>query len=258
MSGTSKSSTLLSVLIHLLAIALILIATSVRQHPFTPLVPARDSVIYLPPIAAHGKGGGGGGFHSNAPASEGHPPKPARRMILPPLVSIQERQPQLAVEPTVLAPVDTPLPKYEFPQIGSPNGVDEPPSNGRGARGGFGEGDNGGIGDRRGPGIGDGPGGPGGGGSNDPNRFKPPVVIVQHEPEYSQDARKAKLQGSVLLKIVVSASGQVTDIQVLRPLGMGLDDRAIEAVRQWKFRPATLDGKPVAATATVDVSFRLL
>lgn len=66
------------------------------------------------------------------------------------------------------------------------------------------------------------------------------------------------MQGTVVLSIVVTASGQVTGVRVVHSLGLGLDERAIEAVRQWKFRAATVDGRPVATQAVVEVSFRLL
>ena len=85
-----------------------------------------------------------------------------------------------------------------------------------------------------------------------------PVALSRKDPEYSEEARKAKLQGTVELSIEISASGQVTNMRVLRSLGLGLDERAMEAVRQWKFRAGTVDGKPVATRAVVEVNFRLL
>jgi periplasmic protein TonB len=75
--------------------------------------------------------------------------------------------------------------------------------------------------------------------------------------EFSEQTRQAKYQGSVVLMATVSASGKVVDVKVLSRLGMGLDEKAIEAVRRWKFKPATKDGKPVAVQVAVDVAFRL-
>jgi len=86
----------------------------------------------------------------------------------------------------------------------------------------------------------------------------PPVVIYKKEPEYSEEARKAKYQGTVVLYVDLDASGQVTKVTVNRSLGLGLDQKAVEAVSQWQFKPGMQAGKPVAMRAQVEVSFRLL
>jgi len=86
----------------------------------------------------------------------------------------------------------------------------------------------------------------------------PPRVLHQVDPEYSEEARKAKYGGTVLLRLVVDATGHVRDVQVVRSLGLGLDEKAIEAVNKWKFQPGTKNGVPVAVMATVEVNFRLL
>jgi TonB family protein len=86
----------------------------------------------------------------------------------------------------------------------------------------------------------------------------PPQLIYKKEPEYSEEARKAKYQGTALLLVDVDASGHVTGTKVIRSLGLGLDEKAVEAVRQWRFRPGMKDGKPVAVQAEVEVNFRLL
>lgn len=85
-----------------------------------------------------------------------------------------------------------------------------------------------------------------------------PILISKVEPEYSEAARKAKYQGTVTLNVEVSAAGQVTSARVVKSLGLGLDEKAIDAVKQWKFRPAMKDGQPVAAQAQAQLSFRLL
>jgi TonB family protein len=85
-----------------------------------------------------------------------------------------------------------------------------------------------------------------------------PQPIFTPEPEYSEEARKAKLGGIVLLSLVVDASGRPVDIHVIRSLGLGLDEKAIEAVKRWVFAPGKKDGKPVAVRASAEVSFRLL
>ena len=83
-------------------------------------------------------------------------------------------------------------------------------------------------------------------------------MIFKIEPEYSEEARKAKFQGSVLLSIIVDASGKPRDVRVIRTCGLGLDEKAVEAVMKWRFRPGLKDGKAVPVAATVEVNFRLL
>lgn len=85
-----------------------------------------------------------------------------------------------------------------------------------------------------------------------------PSVIYKRNPGYTEEARRAKLSGSVTLKLVVDKEGMPEDIQVVQSLGMGLDEKAIEAVRQWRFRPGQKDGKPVNEIVRVQVNFKLL
>jgi TonB family protein len=85
-----------------------------------------------------------------------------------------------------------------------------------------------------------------------------PVPLYKPDPEYSEEARKAKYSGTVVLSITVDATGKPRDIKVIRSLGLGLDEKAIEAVTKWKFRPGYKNGQPVAVTASIEVNFRLL
>jgi TonB family protein len=103
-------------------------------------------------------------------------------------------------------------------------------------------------------------GGTGGGGVDNSTAAdgSVPTLIYAPEPEYSEEARKAKFQGTVTLTVEVDASGQVTNTSVVRSLGLGLDQKALEAVQQWKFRPGMRDGKPASVQVQVDVNFRLL
>jgi TonB family protein len=84
-----------------------------------------------------------------------------------------------------------------------------------------------------------------------------PRAIYDPEPEYSEEGRKARYQGTVLLQVVVGVDGRTRDVRVARSLGMGLDEKALEAVRQWRFDPATQDGQPVAVLVNIEVNFRL-
>jgi protein TonB len=87
---------------------------------------------------------------------------------------------------------------------------------------------------------------------------KAPVAIVKPEPQYTEEAKQAGLEGEVWLSIVVDTEGVPTRIVVTRPLGLGLDEQAILAVSQWRFRPAEKDGVPVPVKATIAVNFKLL
>jgi protein TonB len=84
-----------------------------------------------------------------------------------------------------------------------------------------------------------------------------PKALYAPDPEYSEEARKAKYQGTVVLWMVVGADGRAAQIRIQRSLGMGLDEKAIEAVRQWKFEPAKLNGQAVPVQINVEVNFRL-
>jgi TonB family protein len=86
----------------------------------------------------------------------------------------------------------------------------------------------------------------------------PPVVILKVEPQYTEEARQAKFKGTVVLYVEVTPDGRATNIKVQRSLGMGLDEKAVEAVSQWRFRPGMKDGKPVTVGATLEVNFRPL
>jgi TonB family protein len=90
------------------------------------------------------------------------------------------------------------------------------------------------------------------------NGVAPPVVILKVEPQYTEEARRAKLAGTVVLGVVVDPDGVARTMYVQHALGMGLDQKAMEAVQRWRFRPGMKDGKPVAVQATVEVNFRPL
>ena len=147
------------------------------------------------------------------------------------------------------------MPNFGDPKSAVPMG---PPSNGTGAGGGIGSGSGGGIGSGEGPGLGPGRGGGTGGGVfRVGGGVSAPKALFTPDPEYSEEARKAKYQGTVVLWLVVGADGHPRDVKVARTLGMGLDQKAIEAVRNWKFEPAMKDGRPVAVQINVEVNFRL-
>jgi TonB family protein len=163
------------------------------------------------------------------------------------------------MDPSILAPPDVALPNVNMNQYGDPLAKLGPPSNGPGSGGGIGSGHGGGIGSGSGGGLGPGSdGGFGGGVYKVGNGTTAPVVLYKKEPEYSEEARKAKYQGTVVLYIEVDPSGRAVNPRVLRSLGLGLDEKAMEAVKQWKFKPGYRDGKPVTVAAQIEVNFRLL
>jgi TonB family protein len=163
------------------------------------------------------------------------------------------------MEATIVAPPDIALPQVDLSQYGDPLARIGPPSNGPGSGGGIGSGKGGGVGNGAGAGVGPGSGGGFGGGVfRIGGGVTAPALVFKKEPEYSEEARKAKYQGTVILYVEVDPSGHATNIRVQRSLGLGLDEKAIEAVRQWKFKPGYKDGRPVTVAATIEVNFRLL
>jgi len=226
------------------------------------LIMPTDVDAYQPKMAPKKQamgGGGGGGDRSPLPASKGRLPKASLRQFTPPMAVINNPNPRLTMEPSIIAPPDVNLPNVNMAQYGDPLAKIGPPSNGPGSGGGIGSGKGGGVGSGSGGGFGPGEGGGVGGGVyRVGGGVTAPIVLSKKDPEYSEEARKAKYQGTVLLAIEVNPSGTATNIRVVRSLGLGLDDKAIEAVKQWKFKPGYKDGKPVTVAATIEVNFRLL
>jgi periplasmic protein TonB len=205
------------------------------------------------------QGGGGGGDRSPLPASKGKLPKAAVRQFVPPSAVVNNTAPKMTMEPSILAPPDVNLPQVNMPNYGDPLGKIGPASNGTGSGGGIGSGKGGGVGSGEGGGVGPGSGGGiGGGVYRVGGGVSAPALIFKKEPEYSEEARKAKYQGTVTLYVEVDPSGKAVNIRVLHSLGLGLDEKAIEAVKQWKFKPGMKDGKPVTVAASIEVNFRLL
>ena len=172
---------------------------------------------------------------------------------------VNNPNPKLTMEPTIIAPPDITLPNVNMPNYGDPLAKIGPLSNGPGSGGGIGSGSGGGVGSGKGGGFGPGEGGGFGGGVfRVGGGVSAPVLLYKKEPEYSEEARKAKYQGTVVLYVEVDPSGKAVNMRVVRSLGLGLDEKAMEAVKAWKFKPGSKDGKPVTVAATIEVNFRLL
>ena len=234
-----------------------------------------------------GGGGGGGGLRTPKPAARAElatkaavrspvpPPKPLatrkpdpepKRLLTPPPVPQPAPRPvdpppppaRPAVTPQVVAPVvmgsaDT------RDRAGVPaESAAETESQGSGAGGGAGSGQGTGLGEGTGAGIGPGSGGGTGGGPYRPGSgITAPSIVREVKPEYTDDARRAGIEGDVVLEIVVRSDGTVGDVKVLQGLGGGLDRRAIDAVRGWRFNPAKRYGTPVDVMVEVAVEFKL-
>ncbi|HZS55369.1 MAG TPA: energy transducer TonB [Bryobacteraceae bacterium] len=253
--GGEKKSGAVSILIHVGVVALLFLVF--QSKAVQKKVRDLGTIIYvppykLPPAAQKAGGGGGGGQKMPEPVNKGEAPKFERKQFLPPVQAIP--QPKLPTPPTITAQA----PQIQADLYGDPLSKMLNNSGGQGANG-FGNGSGGGIGSGNGNGYGPGSGGGMGGGVYQiGGEVSQPVPIFRPEPEYSEEARKAKFQGTVLLSVVIDANGNTREIHVIRPLGLGLDEKAIEAVSKWRFRPATKGGHPVAVQAQIEVNFRLL
>jgi TonB family protein len=258
-----RTSSAISFVIHAVVITLVLSlalkAHNVITRPTQMIVTPVDFNAYNPPmtmpVAKAMGGGGGGGAHQVVEAIKGHQPIVAKLQIVPPQISRIDR-PKLGIEPSEMVRMPD---NNNLPTLGvshSPNLVLV--SQGRGSGSGFGQGVGGGIGSGHGTGAGPGSGGGYGGGlMSVGGGVAAPQVVHSVEPEFTQDARQANLQGSVSIKLIVDSQGDPQDIRVTRHLGMGLDEKAIAAVKQYKFKPAMYQGHPVSVQIVIDVDFHL-
>lgn len=248
--------------VALLTLALIPWASSGAKPPKvneTAVMLYMPANLILPPKADNSGGGGGGGKRQLTPPSQGRLPRPAKKQFVPPDPEPPKNpDPALIVEPTVVAPQLTQLPQINLLNIGDPSGVPGPPSSGPGTGGGIGAGQGRGVGEGRGPGVGPGEGGGFGGGVfRIGGGVSPPTVVYRVDPQYSEEARKARFQGTVVLEAIVRRDGTVDVIRVIRSLGFGLDQNAMSALKQWRFRPGMRNGVPVDVSLNIEVNFNL-
>jgi len=252
-------SFLLSFVSHAAVVVLIASGIWVGQRTVIKTKPLSSELTYLPLPSGENAphGGGTSGDHSTVPVSRGTPPKFREQQLAPPAIIVKNTVAKLQVDPTLQGPPQLKLPQSN--QLGDLLATNNTiPSSGIGGNGGMGSNHGTGIGSGNGPGFGS---GTGGGCCNDVfrvgNGVSPPRAVYDPDPEYSEEARKAKYQGTVVLAIVVDPSGHPRDVRVARSLGMGLDQKAVEAVEKWKFTPGLKDGMAVAVQVNVEVSFRL-
>jgi TonB family protein len=230
------------------------------------------------PVPQRAQGGGGGGMGDRLPASQGRLPVPS--VIPVPISTTMARLPQAL--PDAGLDIDPALWRnLSSTSYGDPRAKSNMPSNGPGEGGGVGPGKGTGIGEGDGPGfgpgrdgnMGGGPKAPGGGGSGgsrgnnpnpDPDRVysSPEVterarVLSKPEPQYTEEARRASITGTVILRVVFSRTGEVTNIRAVQPLGGGLTEKAITAARQIRFVPARKNGQPVSMYMQLEYNFNL-
>ncbi len=248
----SPLSTGIAIAAHVAVILLILLAiakhvnlvkttktnlTSIEVPPPPPVAPKADKI------------GGGGGQKGPTPVTQGHLPKFATQQIVPPKAP-PLIEAKLAVEPTIVMQKDLKMADNKMPDLGVPNSNLKGFSMGNGNGSGIGSGDGSGLG----PGSG---GNTGGGPMHIGGSVRPPSVLYSVEPEFSEEARKAKFSGNVQVYLWVDENGNPSHVKVVRGVGMGLDEKAIEAVRQYKFKPALQNGKPVKVDLYIDVNFQI-
>jgi protein TonB len=259
----------MSAMIHVVVIGLLLSGVFVSHQIVQQQAPRQVVTLIAPPPDSYAlqssktvvSGGGGGGDRDPLPAPKGRLPKLAMKQITPPAIVMRNPKPRLAVEPTVVVPPQVHVADNHMPNLGTPAAAlmpAAPPSNGTGSGGGIGSGSGGGIGVGHGPGVGAGSGGGiGGGVYKVGGGISAPQAISSPDPNYTEEARKAKKQGTCVLWLIVDAAGHPRDLKVVRGLGLGLDEKALEAVRQWRFQPALKDGRPVDVQISVEVEFHL-
>jgi periplasmic protein TonB len=253
-----------STVVHILALILIIAGAYlgrsivVKPQATVELIAPTD-LPTLQPSKTQSGGGGGGGDRDKLQASAGRLPKQSMQQFTPPMAVIRNPKPLLEVPPTVIVPPEVKLQQPNLPDLGNPlASMPSVPSNGTGSQSGIGSGNGGGVGSGDGGGFGPGHGGGTGGGAfRVGGGVSAPKAIYSPDPEYSEEARKVKHMGTVVLWLVVGPDGKPRDIRVLRTLGLGLDEKAIEAVKNWRFEPAMKDGKPVAVQINVEVNFHL-
>jgi protein TonB len=248
----------LSIAFHVLVIVLIIVPLLPQlMSPGTTKANSRYDVTtispYLPKLApAAKKAGGGGGQRNPTPAVRGQAPKFSWTQFSKPLAKPPDN-PKLQMNPTLIGNPDLKVPNITAQNWGDPlSKILDGDSLGNGSGNGIGSGNGNGLGPGQQYGTGGGFPNAGTGG------YGSPACLYCPQPQFSDEAVKAKYQGTVLLVAVITADGRATEIRVAKGLGLGLDEKAVEAVRTWRFRPALgPDGKPASVRQSIEVTFHL-
>jgi periplasmic protein TonB len=236
--------------------------TKAEKKPVSTIgIDISDYVPKLPPGANKAGGGGGGGDRSHdAPPTKGKAPRFAMTQFTPPTAVIKNPNPKLPAEPTLLGPPELKIASPNLPNMGDPLAAAVTMSNGPGGGGGIGTGEGGGIGSGSGGGLGPGEGGGTGGGAFHAgvNGVGLPTCFYMPNPPYSEEARKAKYSGTVVVEAIVTLDGKLTNLRVMKSPGLGLDDNTIQTLKTWRCKPAIgPNGRPVPVIVPFEVNFRL-
>lgn len=274
-----------STILHGSVVMLIALLTAVGLKGRAPENAQRDTtrLVFL---ALPGPGGGGGGGGLSRPEPPARAELKGASSLRSPVRTEPRKAPERKIErtprpqPPAPVPVEKPpdtraiVPESPVPPVVAPVApatqdskdqagvVEAPPasapSEGPGRAGGSGTGTGTGMGDGRGGGVGPGEGGGTGGGPYRPGSgITPPSLLREVKPQYTEEARRLGVEGDVVLEIVVRADGSVGQLTLLQRLGSGLDQRAVDAVRQWRFSPARRFGTPVDVLVEMAVEFKL-
>ncbi len=242
-------STGFAMLAHIAALLLLAVLVRSGVRLSAPVKVAMLTDVSVPPaLPKEHVIGGGGGQRGPTPVTKGTPPKAADVQIVPPKAPPMVA-PKIAMEPTIEVQKDVKM-ASSLPQIGVANSPVVGMSMGNGSGTGLGSGNGAGLGAGSGGNTGGGVRRIGGG-------VSAPVLVYQVEPTFSEEARKAKVAGNVLVNIWVDEKGNPTHVRVVRGVGMGLDEKAVEAVKQYRFKPAMEGGKPVTVEMNVEVGFQI-
>jgi len=213
------------------------VTTLVAMNLTPPPAPAKANAM-----------GGGGGQRGPTPVTKGSPPKFADQQIVPPAAPPLV-EPKIKIQPTIEVQQDVKM-AMNLPNFGAPNSPIVGMSMGNGSGTGIGSGNGSGFGPGSGGNIGGGPRRIGGG-------VSAPQVLFSVEPEFSEEARKAKIAGIVVVNVWVEPTGLPSHVHVVQGIGMGLNEKAMEAVKQYKFKPAMENGKPVLSEVNIEVNFQI-
>jgi periplasmic protein TonB len=249
----SSAGTWWAVGAHAAVLLVVLAVASMRvMMQGAAVAPVASVELSVPPAVVKPSlvaNGGGGGQHDAGKVAEGHLPRLEQQQMVtpkaPPMIA-----PKLVVEPSVVVQPDLKMADNAMPNIGMPNSTVKGFSLGRGNGGGLGDGSGNGMGPGTGGNVGDGAMRVGG-------SVSAPKLVLQVDPEFSEEARRSKFSGNVYVLAVVDERGNVSSARVERGVGMGLDEKAVEAVKQYKFKPGMQNGKPVKTEVEINVDFKI-
>jgi periplasmic protein TonB len=226
----------------------------------TGIVDISPYISKLPAGKDRAGGGGGGGDRSTIPATKGKAPRFAMTQFSKPTATFKNPDPKLPMEATLLGPPDLKVANPALTNMGDPLAATVNLSNGTGGGSGIGSGEGGGIGSGTGGGLGPGEGGGTGGGAfrAGVNGVGSPSCFYMPNPPYSEEARKAKYSGVVLVDAIVTIDGKVTEPRVIKSPGLGLDETTVTTMRTWRCKAALgPNGRPVNTRVQFEVNFRL-